>query len=62
MGGIYWSLLNHIIPMAGGPLITENAAGNFTLVGILQAEPNTAEIKTLKKYISKLWSNAPYMI
>ena len=41
--------------MTGGPLITENAPGNFTLVGILQAETNTAEIQFFK-FISKPWS------
>ena len=45
--------------MAGGPLITENAPGNFTLVGILQAEPNTAEIKTFK---NPYLNYAPYHI
>ena len=33
-----------MIPTPGGPLITEDAAGVFTLVGILKAETSTREI------------------
>ena len=33
-----------IIPIPGGPLITEDAAGNFILVGILEAKTSTKGI------------------
>ena len=32
------------LSIPGGPLITEDAAGNFTLVGILKAETSTRGI------------------
>ena len=43
-----------IIPIPGGPLITEDAAGVFILVGILEAETSTKEIsdKTSRNFNS----------
>ena len=45
------------LSIPGGPLITEDAAGNFILVGILEAETSTKVISDKIRIFLYLWSH-----